>query len=169
MSGPTPDHDHLRIGNADRERVVRQLNDAFAEGRLDVHELDERVAAAYAAKTFADLRPLTADLPLGTPPAPRWPGEPSRPPAPAQAADVAPRAAGRPPAAYRPFLGIFAINVVIWGVVSLANGHLTYFWPVWLLIPLGIAAVAHVVGGGTRGAERRHQQRWERRARRRGY
>ena len=41
----------LRAGNADRERVVAQLNTAFAEGRLDVAELDERVAAAYAAKT----------------------------------------------------------------------------------------------------------------------
>jgi len=55
----------IRAGNADRERVVAQLNAAFSEGRLDVAELDERVAAAYAAKTLGELVPLTADLPAG--------------------------------------------------------------------------------------------------------
>ena len=44
---------------------MAQLNAAFAEGRLDVGELDERVAAAYAAKTLGELVPLTADLPVG--------------------------------------------------------------------------------------------------------
>ena len=63
-SSPSGDG-RLRAGNADREKVVAQLNAAFAEGRLDVAELDERVAAAYAAKTLGELVPLTADLPGG--------------------------------------------------------------------------------------------------------
>jgi hypothetical protein len=61
--GGGPSWDALRAGNAEREQVVRRLNKAFSEGRLDVAELEERVAQAYAAKTLGDLRPLTADLP----------------------------------------------------------------------------------------------------------
>jgi hypothetical protein len=57
----------LRASDADRERVVERLRRAQAEGRIDVFEFDERVAAAYAARTYADLEPLTADLPAERP------------------------------------------------------------------------------------------------------
>jgi hypothetical protein len=43
--------------------VASVLRDAAAEGRLGFDELDERLTAAYAAKTYADLEPLTNDLP----------------------------------------------------------------------------------------------------------
>ena len=79
MTGPV-EPESLRAGNADREQVVAQLNKAFAEGRLDVRELDERVAAAYAAKTMGELVPLTADLPSDRALAPRAGGPPARPP-----------------------------------------------------------------------------------------
>ncbi|HTK67515.1 MAG TPA: DUF1707 domain-containing protein, partial [Pseudonocardia sp.] len=42
----------LRASNDDRERVVERLHRAHAEGRLDLHELDERLAVAYAARTY---------------------------------------------------------------------------------------------------------------------
>jgi len=50
---------------ADRERTVGTLRAGFAEGRLRLDELDERIAQAYAARTYADLWALTADLPIG--------------------------------------------------------------------------------------------------------
>jgi hypothetical protein len=53
----------LRASDADREQVASVLRDAAAEGRLGFDELDERLTAAYAAKTYADLQPLTRDLP----------------------------------------------------------------------------------------------------------
>ena len=53
----------LRASDADRERVATVLRDAAAEGRLGFDELDERLTSAYAAKTYADLEPLTRDLP----------------------------------------------------------------------------------------------------------
>jgi uncharacterized protein DUF1707 len=53
----------LRAGDADREVIVRQLQRGLAEGRLDVTEFDERVRAAYAARTLGELADLTADLP----------------------------------------------------------------------------------------------------------
>lgn len=57
-----PDRSVLRCGDSDRQQVVDLLNDAYAEGRLSLAEHDERTNAAWAAKTFGDLVPLTADL-----------------------------------------------------------------------------------------------------------
>ncbi len=56
-------HDRVRIGNAERDRAAELLGEHFRAGRLNVVEYDERVGAAYAAQTEADLRPLFVDLP----------------------------------------------------------------------------------------------------------
>jgi len=57
-------------GSADRERTVGVLRAAFTEGRLSQDELDDRVARAYAARTYGDLWALIADLPAGPLPYP---------------------------------------------------------------------------------------------------
>lgn len=85
----------LRISDADRHQVAEVLRQAAGEGRIDLHELDERLEATYQAKTYGDLVPITADLPVRT--AGALPGTPPlTPPA------VAPPAAGPmvPAAAY---------------------------------------------------------------------
>jgi hypothetical protein len=61
--------DRIRVSDADRDHVTAQLRDHFAAGRITPGELDERLSAALSAKTFGDLRPITADLP-GPVPAP---------------------------------------------------------------------------------------------------
>lgn len=61
MSADVPDN--LRAGDADRARVSELLDHAYAEGRLTFDEHQQRIDRALAAKTFADLAPLTADLP----------------------------------------------------------------------------------------------------------
>ncbi|MGE7385413.1 DUF1707 SHOCT-like domain-containing protein [Streptomyces sp. NPDC004126] len=53
----------MRASDADRERVVDRLRDAVAEGRLDMDEFEERLEAAYTSRTYAELEPLTRDLP----------------------------------------------------------------------------------------------------------
>ncbi|MGW0751000.1 DUF1707 SHOCT-like domain-containing protein [Streptomyces sp. NPDC002587] len=53
----------LRASDADRDRVVERLRDAVAEGRLDMEEFEERLEAAYTSRTYAELEPLTRDLP----------------------------------------------------------------------------------------------------------
>jgi hypothetical protein len=57
-------------GSADRERAVGVLRAAFTEGRLTQDELDDRMARAYAARTYGDLWALIADLPAGPLPYP---------------------------------------------------------------------------------------------------
>lgn len=66
----------IRVGHAERDLVATILQQAVADGRLSIEELDERLEAALRAKTYADLDPLVADLTVDLP----W--RPSRPPAP---------------------------------------------------------------------------------------
>jgi hypothetical protein len=53
----------IRASDQERESVVDVLRDAFTDGRLTFDEFEERTASAYAAKTWAELRELTSDLP----------------------------------------------------------------------------------------------------------
>ena len=61
---PVPaDPRQLRAADTDRDQTAELLRRAAAEGRITFEELDERIAQAYAAKTFADLEAVTSDLP----------------------------------------------------------------------------------------------------------
>jgi hypothetical protein len=62
-----PDPSQMRISDADRHQVAEILREAAGEGRLDLDELGERLEAAYAARTYADLVPITQDLPAQRP------------------------------------------------------------------------------------------------------
>jgi len=53
----------LRASDADRERVAAVLREAAAEGRIGLDEVDERLSAVFAAKTYGELAEVTADLP----------------------------------------------------------------------------------------------------------
>lgn len=55
---------NMRAGDADRERLVEQLREHHAAGRLTLDEFDERMQQAYAAKTYGELGALTRDLPV---------------------------------------------------------------------------------------------------------
>jgi hypothetical protein len=55
-------HLALRASDAERERTADQLRHAAGEGRLTVEELDERLEAAYAARTRGELAALVADV-----------------------------------------------------------------------------------------------------------
>jgi hypothetical protein len=68
----------LRISDAERHQVAEILRDAAGEGRIDFDELDQRLEATYAARTYADLVPITLDLPAHRP-APPTPVTPPRP------------------------------------------------------------------------------------------
>lgn len=73
---------HLRASNADRERAADVLKTAFAEGRLDRDEFDDRAERIYKSRTYAELAALTADLPAGAVahPQPTWPAPQPQPP-----------------------------------------------------------------------------------------
>jgi hypothetical protein len=141
----------LRASDADREQVASRLRTALDEGRLNLHEYDERLRDAYAAKTYADLNALLADLP-GMTPGERAQVVPTTPGAPA------PWTAGpdgRYPGATRQWMaqhwggwvGPVVVCTAIWGITSLANGRALYFWPFWVAVPWGIMLLMRTVRG----------------------
>jgi hypothetical protein len=71
--GGVPDPS-VRASDADRERIVEQLRQHTAEGRLSMDEFEQRMSAAYAAKTYGDLAELTRDLPVDLAARPRGTG-----------------------------------------------------------------------------------------------
>ena len=58
----------VRASNAERAAAADRLHIALGEGRLDIPEAEERLAAAYAARYRSELPPLLADLPVPEPP-----------------------------------------------------------------------------------------------------
>ncbi|GAB3080663.1 DUF1707 SHOCT-like domain-containing protein [Nocardioides zeae] len=91
----TTDPSQLRISDADRHKVAELLQGAAGEGRLETDELEERLEATYAAKIYADLVPIVADIPGEAPTSPGMPvapygvsGMPTRPAGPAGPAPV---------------------------------------------------------------------------------
>lgn len=54
---------NVRIGDADREAIAAQLREHYADGRLTLDELNERLDQTFAAKTKADLDVVMRDLP----------------------------------------------------------------------------------------------------------
>jgi hypothetical protein len=143
----------MRAGDADRESVAERLRGALNEGRLDLHEYDERLRQTYAAKTYGELQGLLSDLP-GTAPLARSQVVPASGPA---SPHWEPGPDGRYPDATRrwvwetwdSYLGAVAIVVTIWFVTVVTSGA-HYFWPIWVAGPWGaVLAVQTVRGLGT--------------------
>ena len=53
----------IRISDTDRDSAAARLQEALAEGRITLSELEERLVAVYAARYASDLRAPFADLP----------------------------------------------------------------------------------------------------------
>jgi hypothetical protein len=147
MLGPMG-RDDMRAGDSDRQAVAEQLKTALDEGRLDLSEYDERVQRTYGAKTFADLDGLLDDLP-GTTPVQHSQIQPAATAAPVGAPLPPGRSSGRQIAHWvGPYAGVILVCTLIWAITSASAGHLTYFWPVWMLIPLIFGVFGQAFGGG---------------------
>jgi len=133
--------DHMiRASDRDRDAVVTTLRDAYAAGRLTLEEFDERTTAAYASKTWGELRRLTEDLPaqpiLGADvpgrrtdvPGHLLPALPAHPPRTNRPGGI-PQRHGRRRGAFAPF-------VAVWIILMLASKSPSALVPVALLMML---------------------------------
>jgi len=59
----------IRASDRERDAATQRLQEAFAEGRLDDAEFDQRMRTALSARTRPELDGLLADLPQPSPPA----------------------------------------------------------------------------------------------------
>jgi hypothetical protein len=121
MTGPADEiaagQSRFRASYADREQVVSALQAAFVQGRLTTDELGERVGQALAARTYADLAALTADLPADPAPA----RQPAPAPQPAPARQTSPVRRPRSPAAsFAVKAGTSAIAVTVIAALAAA-------------------------------------------------
>lgn len=58
-----PRRSALRASDADRDYVAERLRNAAAEGRILAEELEHRLEATFAARTYGELNAIIADLP----------------------------------------------------------------------------------------------------------
>ena len=143
---------HLRASDADRAAVADVLGAHMSSGRLSVAEYDERLAAAWTARTYGELSALTTDLPA-LPPAPV--AGPAVPTAPAAAgawwAHGWPGAAAcggtSLRAAWASWASTALIVVGIWVMSLIGTGGWVYPWPVWVIGPWGAVLLAQTLRG----------------------
>jgi hypothetical protein len=140
--------DRLRAGHADREQAIEALKTAFVVGRLTKDEFAARTGQALAARTYADLAALTADLPA----------EPVTP-APAAAGPVpaVPAPALRRPMAWAAAIAgvclVIAVAAVL-GIGQLASGldgpdpHASWIGELLLLAIFSVATALSALGVG---------------------
>ena len=114
----------LRASDEDREQLVTELHDNAVAGRLSTDELEQRLQAAYAARTTADLEALRRDLPAST--------QPSAVSHAARRSHLTRRLIQETGGA----LALFIVCTAIW----LASGASGSFWPVWILIVVVLTA-----------------------------
>src|SRR3954464_429001 len=101
--------EEMRAGDRDRETIAASLKTALDEGRLDLHEYDERLQRTFAAKTYGDLQGLLTDLP-GTVPPQQSPVQPFAGPVPAAPVQGEP---GRSmPNWIGPYAGVIVVTVL---------------------------------------------------------
>jgi hypothetical protein len=134
--------DEIRAADADRERAAARLNEALDEGRLSLHELDERLRQVYEARTFGELDRVLADLPSPAPPS----ASQVVPTVPTASVNVPPSRHQENPrlptwlsVSWRLWLVAVAVNLVVWFLVSLTSGSVVYFWPMWVAGPWAAA------------------------------
>ena len=150
---------NVRVGDADRDAIATQLREHFADGRLTLEELNERLDQAFAAKTKADLNTVMRDLPQamrsgsGLPYAGAgWPGQPG----PGQQYGRGGRGGwdgGRsrgPGGAFAPLLGLVWLLVIL-GSVILFGGFGGGGRPLAIVLFLAaLALVRRLIGLGRR-------------------
>ncbi|MEV0706322.1 DUF1707 domain-containing protein [Nocardia aurea] len=110
--------EHVRASDADREKIVDRLKSAMNEGRLTLHEYDDRVQQVYNAKTYGELTPVLADLPA------QRPTKPVRGESIPQWIIIM----------WIPWAAVNALCLVIYAATGAG-----YFWPFWVAVPWGFA------------------------------
>jgi hypothetical protein len=138
------DKPHLRVSDQEREQAASEIREHYAAGRLDSAEFEERVQAAYGARTQRELNAISADLPA-LPPKPPTTTEVVRQTLSSSSLLGNAGAAGT----------VFLVCTGVWAITG-ADGS---FWPKWVLVFM-LVSVARGVRRDVRRANRRRRGGW---------
>ena len=136
-----PANPQMRASDDDRDRAASLLREHHAAGRLTIEEFQERLDAAYRAKTLGEIDKLMADLPAID--LYHLPEQSMRRMAHAPAPHpVAPRSEhGRLSPAWRAAWGSWAsvslVLFVIWLISAVGNHSANGLWFLWVAGPWG--------------------------------
>jgi hypothetical protein len=151
----------MRIGNAERSSLTEILRASVDQGYIDLDEYEKRVDILMAAKTVGETEGVLADLPSYQ--------RVLR----AQEDAHVPEKLDTPEWIKWLWAGVaipIGITAGIWAFVYFLSGSHQYFWPVWVVIPLGVVASVLTVAEKTiiRPAEERKRRERLRRKRSKG-
>ena len=122
-----PQYAGMRASDRDRAVVHEVLSAAYAEGRLDLEEFEERTAAVTAAKTYAELLPPIRDLTADAGPVP-FTAAPS--------GDLERQARLYYGEKLREaFFGFLIPNLIVWAIWFMTGSG--WPWPIFVTIPTG--------------------------------
>jgi len=123
---------NIRVGDADREVIASQLREHYADGRLTLDELNERLDQTFAAKTRSDLNAVMRDLPVT-----------SRPVMPVMSGSGSSGSGSGSGPGRAPFAFLAPVFALFWlGVVVLGAGLLFGFGDKPFIVVVVLAAVA---------------------------
>jgi hypothetical protein len=128
------DQQYAAMRASDRDRGVVQdvLVAAYAEGRLDRDEFDERSGAVSGAKTYAELLPHIADLTAGAA-------------VPVTLTSTSPDLRRKAEIDYatqrrEAFFRFLVPNLICWAIWFM-TGHDGFIWPIFVTVPTGLNLV----------------------------
>lgn len=137
-------HSSLRASDADRDLVAGVLASAYADGRIDREEHDQRAETAAAARTLGELPPLVADLVPVT--APSKALDPIATAGPVQLREQATERwqERRRSAVY----GFVAPSLVCWAIYLAVNGWtFSFLWPLIVMAVTGVNLLRTLTSG----------------------
>jgi hypothetical protein len=146
----------MRASDADRDRTASLLREHHAAGRLSPEEFNDRLDAAYQAKTLGQLDELLADLPAidlyrlpdaGLPRYRSRVGAVGLPDALMRSGARLPSASGRFSGAWQAAWGCwFTVSLVLFVVWALSG--FGYPWPAWVAGPWAAIMLGRWLSGG---------------------
>ncbi len=151
----------IRASDQDRVNIQQALSEAYAEGRIDRDEFDERSEAARTVRTMGDIEPLLQDL---------VPARSSSTLVPASRSELEQLAqrhwqTKRREATFS-FLGPSLVTTAIWALSAAPDLDPSkhFFWPIFVIIFTGIhlfrTLTSHqdIVDGEVRRLERKREK-----------
>jgi hypothetical protein len=131
--------DDLRAGDADRDRTIALIREAYTEGRLDNAEFETRMGSAQQARTYGELAELVRDLPVQPPTAATVAvptSTPAAPPVPVETDEED----GNLRKGWAAWVGVGVLVNVIWlGTWITGDEGTPPYWPIWVWGPWGAA------------------------------